>query len=40
MYIYIFDRLIGLMGRVFSNDPGDLSSIPGRLIPKTFKIIP
>ena len=27
------------MGRVFANDPGDLGSIPGRVIPKTFKMV-
>ena len=27
----------GLVGRVFENGPGDLSSIPGRVIPKTLK---
>ena len=32
-------RLIGLVGRVFANDPGDLGSIPGRAIPKTFKMV-
>ena len=26
---------IGLVGRVFANGPGDLGSIPGRVIPKT-----
>ena len=25
--------------RVFANDPGDLSSIPGRVIPKTQKMV-
>ena len=30
--------LIGLVGRVFANGPGDLGSIPGRIIPKTLKI--
>ena len=29
--------VIGLEGRVFTNGPGDLSSIPGRVIPKTQK---
>ena len=29
--------LIGLVGRVFANIPGDLDSIPGRVIPKTLK---
>ena len=27
------------MVRVFANDPGDLSSIPGRVIPKTQKMV-
>ena len=26
---------ISLVGRVFTNGPGDLGSIPGRVIPKT-----
>ena len=30
---------ISLVGRVFVNGPGDLSSIPGRIIPKTLKMI-
>ena len=30
-------QLIGLVVRVFANDPEDLGSIPGRVIPKTFK---
>ena len=30
---------IGLMCKVFSNYPGDRISIPGRVIPKTQKII-
>ena len=33
------DRLIGLQGRVFANGPGDQGSIPGRVIPKTLKIV-
>ena len=32
-------RLIGLMGRVVANGPGDLASIPGRVIPKTLKMV-
>ena len=32
-------RPIGLMVRVFTNGPGDRSSIPGRVIPKTQKMI-
>ena len=27
------------MGRVFANDPGDLGSIPGRVMPKTLKMV-
>ena len=34
------NRLISLKGRVFANGPGDLGSIPGRVIPKTLKMIP
>ena len=29
----------GLLGRVFANGPGDMDSIPGRVIPKTLKMI-
>ena len=32
-------RLVGQVGRVFANGPGDLGSIPGRVIPKTFKMV-
>ena len=32
-------RLIGLVGRMFANGPGDLGSIPGRVIPKTLKML-
>ena len=31
--------LIGLVGRVFANGPEDLGSIPGRVIPKTLKMV-
>ena len=31
--------LIGLVGRVFANGPGDLGSIPGHVIPKTLKTV-
>ena len=31
--------LIGLVGRVFTTDLGDLCSIPGRVIPKTLKMV-
>ena len=30
---------IGLVGRVFANGPGDLGSIPHRVIPKTLKMV-
>ena len=30
---------IGLVGRVFANDPGDLGSIPGHVLPKTLKMV-
>ena len=32
-------RLISLVGRIFTDGPGDLSSIPGRVIPKTLKMV-
>ena len=31
--------LIGLVGRMFANGPGNLGSIPGRVIPKTLKMV-
>ena len=46
IYIYIYiiyiqrerdNRLIAQVGRVFANGPGDMGSIPGRVIPKKFK---
>ena len=30
---------IGLMSRVFTNDPEDWGSIPGQVIPKTQKMV-
>ena len=36
---YDTDRLIGLVGGVFANGPGDLGSLPGRVIPKTLKMV-
>ena len=39
MYVCISYRLIGLAGRVFANGPGDQGSIPGRVIPKTLKMV-
>ena len=41
-YIFIHTfvcRLIGLEGKVFTNGPGDLGSILGRIIPKTLKMV-
>ena len=41
--IFFFFRcvlhLIGLVGRVFTNGLGDRGSIPGRVIPKTLKMV-
>ena len=34
-----YQKLIGLVGRVFVTGPGDLGSFPGRVIPKTFKMV-
>ena len=36
---YMCNRLIDLVGRVFANALGDLGSIPGRVIPKTLKMV-
>ncbi len=36
---YKLTNHISLMGRVFANGPGDSGSIPGRVIPKTFKMV-
>ena len=36
---FSLSRLIGLVGRVFANGPGDLGSIPGHVIPKTLKMV-
>ena len=40
-YILIIynDQAIGLMSRVFANGLGDQGSIPGRIIPKTQKMV-
>ena len=37
-YLY-HDEYIGLAVRVFASGPGDLGSIPGRVIPKTQKMV-
>ena len=31
--------IIGEVGREFANGPGDLGSTPGRVIPKTLKMV-
>ena len=38
IHVYIY-RTIVIMVRVFANGPGDRGSIPGRVIPKTFKMV-
>ena len=35
----LFNRLIDLVGRVFANGPEDRGSAPGRVIPKTLKMV-
>ena len=37
--IIIISIIIGLVGRVLANGPGDLGSVLGRVIPKTFKMV-
>ena len=37
--VSILNRLIGLVVRVFVKGLGDLGSIPGRVIPKTLKMV-
>ena len=37
--IGLHNWLIGLVGRVFANGPGDLGSIPGSIMPKTLKMV-
>ena len=39
LYILSQSGLIGPVGRVFANGWGDLGSIPGRVIPKTLKMV-
>ena len=37
LYTYVVSNwLICQVGRVFANGPGDMGSIPGRVIPNTF----
>ena len=35
----LINRFTVQVARVFANGPGDLGSIPGRVIPKTFKMV-
>ena len=37
LFIYLFNRTIGIMVRVFIYGQGDRGSIPGWVIPKTQK---
>ena len=37
--IQIFFHLLVIKEVTFANDPGDLGSIPGRVIPKTLKMV-
>ena len=37
--IRLQNRPIGLVGIVFTNDPGHRGSIPGRVIPKTLEMV-
>ena len=39
LFINVINRLISLVGRLFTNGPGDPGSIPGRVIPKIFKMV-
>ena len=36
-HIYIYIYIYIYVGRVFTNDPGDIGSIPGHVKPKTLK---
>ena len=38
-YMYVYYQAIGLMSRLFANGLGDWDSIPGRVIPKTQKMV-
>ena len=37
--LFTDDQAIDLMSRVFANSPGDRGSIPGRVIPKSQKMV-
>ena len=38
-FYFKLNQLIGLVGRLFANGPGDLGSISRRVIPKTLKMV-
>ena len=37
--IYLKSKKFGLLGRVFAKGPGDLGSIPARVLPKILKMV-
>ena len=39
LYVALINRAIGLMSRVSANGPENRVSIPGRIIPKTQKMV-
>ena len=39
IFLAFYNPWYQLIGRVFANSPGDLGSIPGRVTPKTFKMV-
>ena len=39
LFLSLDQKNYGLVGRVFTNGLGDLGSIPGRVIPKTLKVV-
>ena len=38
-WLLFMHRFFGPLGRVFANGPGDLGSIPDRVIPNTLKMV-
>ena len=39
MFYILINRLIELVGRVFTNGPRDQGSVPSHIIPKTLKMV-
>ena len=39
IYSKLWNQVNGLMSRVFANGPGDWGSIPGRVLPKSQKMV-